>query len=134
MKNLNKLSAIFTICKSAIIVFIFILSLTSCKGKEANSFTIPDSVTRIGYAAFAYCSNLTSITIPDSVNSILKNAFNICINLTRVTFESSNIWNFGEKAFNGDFKTKLFENDWDVIPGIYTTKSPVNNSSIWERL
>ena len=40
--------------------------------------TIPNSVTSIGYAAFYYCSGLTSITIGNSVTSIGENAFYDC--------------------------------------------------------
>ena len=36
---------------------------------------IPNSVTSIGWAAFAYCSGLTSVTIPNSVTSIGGRAF-----------------------------------------------------------
>ena len=40
-----------------------------------TSITIPNSVTKIGEAAFINCSSLTSITIPNSVTSIGVNAF-----------------------------------------------------------
>ena len=40
-----------------------------------SSITIPNSVTSIGYAAFAYCSGLTSVTIGNSVTSIGEYAF-----------------------------------------------------------
>ncbi len=53
-------------------------------GKIDASFTIPDSVTSIGDAAFLGCSSLTSITIPDSVTSIGKDAFSACTNLIQI--------------------------------------------------
>ena len=39
-------------------------------GCSFSTITIPNGVTRIGYDAFADCSNLTSIFIPNSVTSI----------------------------------------------------------------
>jgi len=53
-------------------------------GKNAITFTIPNSVNSIGNAAFFNCSNLTSITIPNSVNSIGYKVFIRCNNLTSV--------------------------------------------------
>jgi len=55
-------------------------------GNTNTSFTIPDSVTSIGYSAFSGCSSLTSITIPDSVTSIGSSAFRGCSSLTTVSF------------------------------------------------
>ena len=46
-----------------------------------TEYTIPDSVTTIGYYAFAQCISLTSVTIPDSVNTISEVAFILCDNL-----------------------------------------------------
>lgn len=52
---------------------------------QASAVTIPNSVTRIGNNAFAYCSKLTSITIPDSVTTIDYSAFIFCTGLTSFT-------------------------------------------------
>ena len=49
-----------------------------------TEYTIPDSVTTIGYEAFIYCNSLTSVTIPDSVTSIRDYAFYFCTSLTSV--------------------------------------------------
>ena len=49
-----------------------------------TEYTIPDSVTSIGYAAFCGCDSLTSVTIPDSVTSIRYAAFADCSSLTSV--------------------------------------------------
>ena len=57
-------------------------------------------VTRIGYAAFSGCSDLTSVTIPDSVTSIGGSAFNGCIGLTSVTIGNS-VTSIGSHTFFG---------------------------------
>ena len=46
---------------------------------EIKKVTIPESVTKIGEAAFTGCTSLTSINIPDSVTEIERFAFNICV-------------------------------------------------------
>ena len=60
------------------------------EGKSQTSYTIPDSVTSIGYGAFYGCTGLTSITIPDSVTSIGDGAFNSCTGLTSINVASGN--------------------------------------------
>ena len=67
-------------------------------GKTDTSFTIPDSVTTIGKAAFSYCG-LTSIVIPDSVTTIGKAAFSYC-GLTSIVIPDS-VTTIGEYAFIG---------------------------------
>ena len=54
-------------------------TLNSFAPAGLSEYTIPDSVTTIGYGAFAYCSSLTSVTIPDSVTTIAHKAFWQCI-------------------------------------------------------
>ena len=63
-----------------------------------DSYTIPDSVTSIGYSAFAHCTSLTSVTIPDSVTSIGEDAFSFCTNLNSVTIGNS-VTSIGVSAF-----------------------------------
>ena len=65
-----------------------------------TSVTIPDSVTTIGYAAFYNCSSLTSITIPDSVTTIGGDAFYNCYSLASVTIGDS-VTTIGEESFFG---------------------------------
>ena len=50
---------------------------------------IPDSVTSIRYAAFEYCTGLTSIVIPDSVTSIGNYVFYKCTGLTNIVIPDS---------------------------------------------
>ena len=57
-------------------------------GGKQGDYTIPNSVTDIGYA-FSYCIALTSVTIPNSVTTIGNSAFNNCSSLTSVTIPNS---------------------------------------------
>ena len=58
--------------------------LISCAPAGLTEYTIPDSVTEIGWAAFGVCSSLTSITIPESVLFIDGNAFWGCSGLMSI--------------------------------------------------
>ena len=68
-------------------------------GCGATQYTIPDSVTTIGYGAFEDCTSLASVTIPDSVTTIGEDAFNNCDSLTSVTIPDS-VTTIGEWAFS----------------------------------
>ena len=59
-------------------------------GKTDTSYSIPDSVTRIGDSAFCGCSSLTSITIPESITSIGTCAFEGCKKLTQINVDKAN--------------------------------------------
>jgi hypothetical protein len=67
---------------------------------KAGSFTIPDSVTSIGWAAFSGCTRLTSLTIPNSVTGIGDEAFSGCTGLTSVTI-GNGVTSIGWAAFSG---------------------------------
>ena len=61
---------------------------------EKNKFnikniTIPNSITKICYAAFSFCTSLTEIVIPDSVTVIEYKAFNCCRGLESITLSKS---------------------------------------------
>ena len=58
-------------------------------GKTDISFTIPDSVTKIGGWAFSDCDSLKSVVIGDSVTRIYVGAFSGCSSLTNVVIPSS---------------------------------------------
>ena len=51
---------------------------------EMETLTIPDSVTKIGYYAFAYCMNLKKVSMPDSVSSLGERAFEGCESLKEI--------------------------------------------------
>lgn len=50
----------------------------------ANTFTVPDHITVIGYYAFSGCSYLTSVEIPDTVKEIQEGAFSGCSSLSSI--------------------------------------------------
>ena len=60
---------------------------------EMETLTIPDSVTKIGYYAFAYCLNLRKVNLPDSVSSLGERAFEGCESLKEIRKET-----FGKRA------------------------------------
>ncbi|MDR0312526.1 MAG: leucine-rich repeat domain-containing protein, partial [Treponema sp.] len=70
------------------------------RGKQAETYAIPSSVTSIGDSAFNWCWNLKNVTIPSSVTSIGDKAFNVCGGLTSVTIPSS-VTSIGNNAFAG---------------------------------
>ena len=65
-----------------------------------GSYSIPDSVTSIGSAAFSGCSSLSSVTIPNSVTSIGETAFSGCSSLSSITIPNS-VTSIGERVFSG---------------------------------
>ena len=68
--------------------------------KTMTSVTIPDTVTKIEYAAFNECTALTSIVIPSSVKTIGEAAFWYCTGLKSAVIPSS-VTTFGKDAFKG---------------------------------
>ncbi len=73
--------------------------------------TIPNSVTSIGYGAFAVCG-LTSITIPNSVTSIGDNAFYCCGGLTSVVSKMDNPSSINSECFPNN----VFNNTTLYVP------------------
>ena len=66
---------------------------------SGTTYTIPDSVTTIGFQAFGGCTSLTSVTIPDSVTTIGDYAFFNSDSLTSVTIGDS-VTSIGSYAFS----------------------------------
>ncbi|MCC8069759.1 MAG: leucine-rich repeat protein, partial [Ruminococcus sp.] len=67
-------------------------------GNTRTSYTIPDSITSIGCAAFNDCTSLTEITIPNSVTIIDSYAFESCTSLTEITIPDG-VTSIGDGAF-----------------------------------
>ena len=75
-------------------------TLVQAPGAMAGTYTIPSSVTSIGWAAFGGCSGLVSVTIPASVTFIGSSAFWYCTGLTSITIPSS-VTTIQDDAFGG---------------------------------
>ena len=85
-----------------------------------ESVEISNSVTSIGYGAFAYCSGLTSVVIPNSVTSIDSAAFYDCSGMTSVEIPNS-VTEIGSDAFYG-------------CSGLTSVEIPNSVTTIGERL
>ena len=75
-------------------------TLLLCPREKTGKYTIPDSVTSIGYAAFNDCKSLKGVVIPNSVTSIGMYAFCNCTGLTSVVIPDS-VTYIGDFAFYG---------------------------------
>jgi hypothetical protein len=76
-------------------------TLFQCPMGKAGSYTIPNSVTNIGLAAFFKCGKLTSVAIPNSTTRIGDYALENCTSLTGVYF-LGNAPNVGLDVFRND--------------------------------
>ena len=79
-------------------------------GNSRNAYSIPNSVTSIGYYAFWGCTNLRNIKIPNNVESIGDYAFYNCTSLTsiEVSYDNENYSSVDGVLFDKD-KTKLIQ-------------------------
>ena len=73
-------------------------ALIEYPGGLSGSYTIPNSVTTVSYAAFYDCYSLTSVTIGTNVASIGDQAFFRCFWLTSATIPKS-VTSIGNAAF-----------------------------------
>ncbi len=74
--------------------------LVLCPEGFKGFYTIPTTVTSIGYDAFRGCTGLTSVSIPDSVTSIEYSAFRGCTGLTSASIPDS-VTSIGSGVFYG---------------------------------
>ena len=81
-------------------------------GKTSAEYKVPDTVTDISNAAFAYNQYLMSVEIPEGVSSIGDYAFEYCSNLKLLSMPST-ITTIGEAIFNScsAFSHILFAGD-----------------------
>ena len=103
-------------------------SFASCS--SLTSFTIPSSITSIGYSAFAECSSLTSLTIPEGVTFIEDGAFSDCTSLARIntlgnapTLGGSNVFYQVPATLYYTSGTTGWTNPWGGLPTVES--SPV---------
>ena len=73
-------------------------TVTGLKDKTVTEIIVPDYVTSIGDAAFAWCNSLTSVVIGDGVTSIGDAAFYDCNSLTSVVI-GNGVTSIGDAAF-----------------------------------
>ena len=73
--------------------------LIECPAGKHGSFTIPNSVTNMVFAAFLYCARLTNVVIGDGLLSIAPFAFQFCSSLNSITI-GSNVRHIESGAFN----------------------------------
>ena len=84
------------------------------KGRRAECFTVPDTVTCISDRAFRDCVNLHRVVIPKTVKKIGDYAFSGCVNLC-IDWVSTSPQNIGCCAFSGIKELPLpgkIESEW----------------------
>ena len=76
-------------------------------GKTEKTFSIPNSVLRIGDDAFSFCSNIQTVIIPDEVTRIGSYAFAYCDNLRKIVV-GEGVKTIGSYAFTGCPKLTIY--------------------------
>ena len=74
--------------------------LISCiRGREYETFTVPEGITEIGENACSSCTNIFGVSLPDSLTSIGYNAFCGCSNLEKIQLPDG-LLSIGDYAFS----------------------------------
>lgn len=67
-------------------------------GSGIKEIVIPETVTQIGWYAFAFCKNLYNVTFPNNLTAIGEHAFWYCESITDLSFPQK-LSSIGEEAF-----------------------------------
>ena len=86
-----------------------------------KNINIPYGVKEIGDHAFFYCSGISGVVIPDSVTSIEGSAFSNCYSLVNISM-SGNIEHIGEDAFKSTGYYNSYYNNYWTDSALYLDK------------
>ncbi|MBQ8928538.1 MAG: leucine-rich repeat protein [Oscillospiraceae bacterium] len=84
-------------------------TLVCCPAGKEGTFTVPDSVAKIGSHAFDGCEKLTQIVLPEGLESIYGYAFQGCTALTSMTIPEGAAFIFGGGMFRNCTSLKTVE-------------------------
>lgn len=92
-------TGLMTYCENVVLQYgVTEIGIGAFSGYNIKNVSIPDSVTKIGDAAFSDCTELQSITMPNSITEIGNQAFSGCTGLQNVNI-SDNCNSIGQFAF-----------------------------------
>ena len=93
------------------------------ENKVGKSIVIPDTVTKVGQLAFAYCDKLTSVSLPDALKEIETMAFFKCTSLNDIELPD------GLETIGSDAFSKCEKMTYIFIPA--SVKS-IGHHAFWE--
>ncbi len=102
-------------------------AFTNCQALNETVFAIPETVTKIGDAAFENCTGYKTFAIPESLGTIGKRAFKGCTSVTMFTVVGNNakyiagedgiLYEVATKAQHNANKPKIIEVDYKYMDG-----------------
>ncbi len=111
------------------------------KASPNESYTVPDSITRIGDETFSRASKLTAVTLPEGLTSIGTGAFRSCGKLQRITIPAGvtciadGVFEFCSslrEVVLPDSLTSIGKEAFSRCSALQEIRIPVNVSSIGE--